>query len=173
MLALSYLVVIRPCCGARTKAVATSNTGPLAGGMMVLPVHGLSGGGKQKKGGKKRRKGAQGAPPGDVQVNLIVDPTAFGVGQGLDDESDDETADTFGEGSMPGGYGSGHRSRKRRRATRRSLFRGLEMEGQWKLARSSLRRLFFFDLAAFIIWGAEFVFILHGKRCPSGTFNGW
>jgi hypothetical protein len=47
------------------------------------------------------------------------------------------------------------------------------MEGQWKIARSSLRKLFLFDLAAFIAWGAEFILILNGKRCRSGAFDGW
>ena len=171
-LALVYLIVIRPCCGGRTRPVGP-NGGPLASGMMVLPVHSLPGGGKKKKGDHKRRKGAGGGPAGDVQVNLIVDPNAFGRGSRLDEESDDGTAGSFGEGSMPGGYGSEHRSRQRRRAPRRSVFQGLAMEEQWKTARSSLRKLFLFDLACLVLWGAEFVFILKGKRCPSGAFDGW
>jgi hypothetical protein len=143
--------------------------------MMVLPVQSLPGGKawKGKKSGMKGRKGQRGLA-GDVQVNLIVDPNALGMGSRRDEESDEEGADDeFGEGSIPGGYVSHRRTRSRRRPRRRSVFVGLAMEEQWKMARAFLKKIFVFDMVCALVWGAEFVFILIGKRCPSGAFDGW
>jgi hypothetical protein len=142
---------------------------------MVLPVQSLPGGGNggknKKQGGKKRTKGGA-ASGGDVQVNLIVDPTAFG---GRDDRSEggEEGEDEYGDGSVPGGYDSQRRSGPRPRQRRRSVFAGLAMEEQWREARSTLKKTFVFDLVFTILWGGQFVFILIGKRCPSGGFEGW
>ena len=47
------------------------------------------------------------------------------------------------------------------------------MEHQWKLARKHLKQIMFFDIAMFFLWGAEFIVILMGKRCPVGAFDGW
>ena len=75
-LAAFYLFALRPCCCGRRKASASgglTGDGLLPGGLTVLPV-----GGQQQRGkkGKKGKKGQQQAQ--DVQVNLIVDPPAFG-----------------------------------------------------------------------------------------------
>jgi len=134
---------------------------------MVMPVQGLPGGNGKKKGGKKGRKGGEGH--GDVQVNLIVDPSMFGQREEGDSEEEDDEEE-FG-GSIPGGFES--RRRARRRRARRSVFAGLAMEEQWRIARSWLKKIAAFDVAGVLIWGAEFVLILMGKRCPSGQFNGW
>lgn len=109
---------------------------------------------------------------GDVQVNLIVDPHAFGGGQREEEESDEE-ADW--DRSIPGGYGDGPGSsrRPRRRPKRRGVFAGLAMEEDWKRARSWAKKIAFVDVAGIIVWGGVFVFILIGKRCPSGGFEGW
>lgn len=133
---------------------------------MVLPVQGLPGGkkGPKKKGGKKGKRGQHGGGAGDVQVNLIVDPTAFERREEEDSEEDGE----WGE-SIPGGYGTG----KRRRPRRRSVFAGLAMEEDWKRARGWAKKLAIIDVVGLVLWGAAFVFILIGKRCPSGGFEGW
>lgn len=140
--------------------------------MMVLPVPGLSGPkGPKGKGGKKGKKGKGGNMGEGVQVNLIVDPRAFGRPE-EDDEDTDEDEDVNGE-SIPGAFDPGSSRRKRRRAKRRSVFAGLAMEEAWKDARAWAKKLTVFDSISFVLWGAEFVYILIGKRCPSGTFGGW
>jgi len=153
-------------------------------GMMVLPVT-APGGKKPWKGGKKG-KGKYGAAggsvgPGDVQVNLIVDPKAFQP-PGTDDldDDDDEDDDSVDEGSgmMPGGYGYEERERARRKKKRRNRRRkgvveGLKMEEEWKVARSWAKKMTAIDVGEMILWGAAFVFIMIGERCPSGGYQGW
>lgn len=119
---------------------------------MVLPVQGLPGS-KAKK-GKKGKKGKKEKGGEGVQVNLIVDPTMFGGRRGNGNEESDE------EGEAMGGR-------------RRGLFEGLAMEEGWKFARKRVKTRFFFDMVLFFLWGAEFIAILLGKRCPVGQFDGW
>lgn len=138
--------------------------------MMVLPVQGMPGG-KPKKKGKKGEKGGDG-----VQVNLIVDPGM--LNGNMDDEDDDGDADSElseSEYTVPGSYsGRSHRTRRKRKAAkRRSIFAGLALEAQWKHARKMLKWGMMVDVLMFFAWGAEFVYILIGKRCPSGSFEGW
>ncbi|KAJ6502401.1 hypothetical protein C8R45DRAFT_1209962 [Mycena sanguinolenta] len=170
LLLLLYMFVFRPCCGRRPKRRSGGGgANPMANGMMVLPVSGLPGGKKNKKakGGKKGKKGQDGMP-GDVQVNLIVDPNAFGRPPDDDDTDTDEDED----GSVPGAFDPAAARRKRKRAKRRSVFAGLAMEEDWKRARSWVKKVTAVDVLGIILWGATFVFTL-GKRCPSGTFQGW
>lgn len=133
--------------------------------MMVLPVQGPPGG-KSKK-NKKDPKGGDG-----VQVNLIVDPGMFNHDLDEDDE-DEETSES--EQTIPGTYSErSRRSRRRRRAAkRRSIFAGLAVEAQWKHARAMLKWGMAADVLMVFAWAAEFGYILIGKRCPSGGFNGW
>lgn len=145
----------------------------MANGMMVLPVQGMTGGkkGKKARGGKKGKKGNN-SGMGDVQVNLIVDPGMFGGRQ--EEESTDEGEDEGDwDGSMPGGYGNNSRRKRRRPPQRRSVFAGLAMEEEWKRARTWAKKMAAVDVLGLIVWGAVFVFILIGKRCPSGAFEGW
>jgi len=119
---------------------------------------------KGKKGGKKGQ-GKKGQQPGqDVQVNLIVDPTAFQPPGASDGESDDEYGTQ--DGSAVGG-------RKRRARRRRGLFEGLAMEEDWKRARSWAKKLAFIDVFGALIWGVVFVYLMIGQRCPAGEFGGW
>lgn len=133
---------------------------------MVLPVQGLPGG-KSKK-DKKNAKGGDG-----VQVNLIVDPGMFN--RDLDEDDDDDEEMSESEQTIPGTYSErSRRSRRRRRAAkRRGIFAGLAMEAQWKHARTMLKWGMAADVLMLFAWGAEFGYILIGKRCPSGSFNGW
>lgn len=135
--------------------------------MMVLPVQGLPGG--KKKGGKKKG----GPPGGDVQVNLIVDPTMFGQSR-QDEDEDDEGGSDHG-GSIPGTYTTSSSGKRRRKGgpKRRSVFDGLALEAQWKEARKWLRWAMAADLLSLVLWGGEFILIMLGKRCPPGEFNGW
>ncbi|KAG6916648.1 hypothetical protein DXG01_005934 [Tephrocybe rancida] len=162
-LLLLYLFVLRPCCcsGKRSKGKDT----PFSNGMMVLPVQGPLDGKK----GKKKKTGKKGDAPngGDVQVNLIVDPEAFGR---REDGSEDDEDDENWSGSVPGHYNP---RRKRARRPRRSVFAGLAMEEDWKRARGWAKKLTSVDVVLLVIWGIAFVLIMIGKRCPSGGFNGW
>jgi len=162
-LALLYLFCVHPLCygGKRSKP---GGMGMMAGGMMALPVQVLPGG-KDGKKGKQGKKGGGGQ--GDVQVNLIVDPAAFG-GRKESGDSEEEDED---DGSVPGDFDP--RRRARRRRPRMSVFEGLAMEEQWRSARGWLKKIMAFDVAGVVIWGAEFLLILIGKRCPSGQFDGW
>ncbi|KAF5315833.1 hypothetical protein D9611_005046 [Ephemerocybe angulata] len=187
---LLYLFVVRPCTLRRRFSSAASFTHPAAQGMMVLPVAGAWGG-KQKggkkgakkgpmmfpgPGGKKNKKGKKGGgmPMGDVQVNLIVDPNAFGMPGDNDlSSSSEEEDEMFDDGGMPGAFfakGDGadtpkdkeRARRKRKRQKRRSLVASLKLEEDWKFARGWMRKL---------------AFINAGKRCPTGGkekgYGGW
>jgi len=160
VLLLLYLFLFRPCCFSGRRRPTSHN--PLSNGMMVLPIQSIPGkdGGKKKevKSGKGNNNGAN-----DVQVNLIVNPEAF---KGKDDDSDE--LDEDGEWSD-----STQTPRKKRRPRRRGIFAGLAMEEDWKRARKWLKISTAIDSFGMVIWGTVFVYILFGKRCPSGGFNGW
>ena len=131
--------------------------------MMVLPVQAMPGGKHGgKKGNKKERKGATSREHGNVHVNLIIDPHMFGK------EEDNENED----GGLPGTH-NGAPGRKKQMAQRRSVFAGLALEEDWKRARSYAKKLSALDAVGLTVWGAAFVFILIGQRCPSGGFEGW
>ncbi|KAF9558013.1 hypothetical protein CPC08DRAFT_709944, partial [Agrocybe pediades] len=181
LLLLLYMFVVRPCCCVRSKQRSTSPKSPFGpAGMMVLPVGNNTGKkAKKPKGGKKGR-GKYGAPPGqDVQVNLIVDPTAF-LPQEPESESDSED-ESLSETLMPGSFEhlkqqqakEKKKKARNRNRRRRGVLEGLAMEEEWKVARAWLKKLTMLDVAGVVLWGATFVFILTGKRCPSGGFNGW
>ncbi|KIP12273.1 hypothetical protein PHLGIDRAFT_32902 [Phlebiopsis gigantea 11061_1 CR5-6] len=161
----TWLFLIQPTCCARRphKASGPFTEGP--GGMMVLPVPGMPGGKKAKTGKKGKNAGE------NVQVNLIVDPGLFG-GRREDEHSEDD-GDTESDYTIPGSFGSRSRGRHRRRGRRRGVFAGLALEAEWKEARKRLKWNTAADAVMFLVWGALFVYILLGKRCPSGSFDGW
>ncbi|KAI0082834.1 hypothetical protein K474DRAFT_1584923 [Panus rudis PR-1116 ss-1] len=170
----TYFFLIYPsCCGPRKATALSSPYGSGPGGMMILPVQGPPGGKKGKK-NKKGKKG--GGPGGDVQVNLIVDPTMFNGGASPEDSSDDEFSPSE-FGGMPGSFTTSsnrhHRHRHHRKNRRRGIFEGLAMEARWKRARKLLKWGMVADMACMALWGGEFVLILMGKRCPIGSFEGW
>ncbi|KAJ7219423.1 hypothetical protein GGX14DRAFT_592100 [Mycena pura] len=173
VLLLLYLFVFRPCCCAGRRRKAGPDRNPLANGMMVLPVSG-PGNKKNKANGKNGKNGKKGKNEGagDVQVNLIVDPHAFG-GSRDDDDDDDSDENDDEAGSVPGSFDPAAARRKRRRAKRRSVFAGLAMEEDWKRERSWLKKITAVDVVGIILWGGIFIFIIIGKRCPSGSFDGW
>lgn len=168
----TYIFLIYPACCAqrRRKAIETPFTqGP--NGMMVLPVGGMQPSGRKAKGKKGKEGGGEG-----VQVNLIVDPSMFRGNMNDGDEEEEEEEYAESGYSMPGSHASSgqHRGRRRgHRARRRSVFAGLALEAQWKQARKMVKWGTFIDVVLFFLWGAEFVFVLIGKRCPAGSFNGW
>ncbi|TFK54758.1 hypothetical protein OE88DRAFT_1732064 [Heliocybe sulcata] len=172
-LALLFLFVFYPCCCAgrgKDKGSAQQPFGPT--GAMVLPVQHLPGGKKAKgaKGGQKGgKKGQQGM--GDVQVNLIVDPSMLMPGGMGRDAEEEDHSDEDVEGSM---YGSqAGKGRPSRRPKRRGVFEGLALEERWKAARKWARKVMLFDIGMLVLWGAEFGFVMWGKRCPSGAYDGW
>lgn len=155
-LCMLFLYVFRPCCCGRPKRQKLAGDNTLLNGMAVLPVHGLQGGKD-----KKKRKGKKGG--NDVHVNLIVDPNAFGIDD-EDRETDDESSSDMDRSP---------RRRKRRNRARRSVFAGLAMEKEWQGARTWLKKMTAVDILGTVIWGAVFILILLGKRCPSGGYGGW
>lgn len=161
----TWLFIIQPtCCTSRSRKAS----GPFAegpGGMMVLPVPGMPGGKK----GKKGKKG-KGGPGENVQVNLIVDPGMFGGHR--EDEYSEEEGEDESEYTIPGSFGGRSRDR-RKRGKRRGVFAGLALEAEWKEARKRLKWHATVDAVMLLVWGALFVYILLGKRCPSGGFAGW
>lgn len=180
LLLLLYMFLFRPCCCARSKPQSSKN--PLGGaanmGMMVLPVGGAGKKNKKPKGGNKG-KGKYGHPgaQGDVQVNLIVDPTAFQPPEASESDSEDDY-DSLDEAMMPGGlrYDDRQQARRKKRnrnRRRRGVFEGLAMEEDWRAARSWAKKVAMVDAAGIVLWGAAFVFIMTGKKCPSGGYNGW
>ncbi|KAF9014113.1 hypothetical protein BDQ17DRAFT_1230821 [Cyathus striatus] len=157
-LLLCYMFFIRPCCCRKRRHTPYN---PLGNGMMVLPVPNA---GKQgnKKNAKKDKKGKH---QGAVQVNLIVDPQAFAPPR-EEASSDDE------DGWVPGGYDPHSKTKPRRKRKRRGIFEGLAMEEEWKRARGWARKVAVVDVVGMVLWGAVFVYILIGKRCPAGGFEG-
>ena len=141
----------------------------------MLPVGNGGKKDKKSKGKGKKGRGKYGPPGQDVQVNLIVDPTAF-LPPESDSESDSED-DGITEAMMPGTFDhqkqQARRKKKNRNRRRRGVFEGLAMEEDWKAARAWLKKLAILDVMGVVLWGATFVFIMIGKRCPSGGFNGW
>jgi hypothetical protein len=124
---------------------------------MVLPVQSLPG---PKKDGKKGKKGKNSGSMGEgVLVNLIVDPATFSQRQ----ERDDNESEIISQSDI----------RTKRTPRRVGIFEGLRQEEQWRTARSELKRFFAFDVLLAILWAIVFVFILLGKRCPIGKFDGW
>ena len=154
---LLYRFLFRPCCcGGRRKKRTLTEFGP--GGLAVLPVQGLPGEKAKKKRGKKGKQ-----ERGDVQVNLVVDPTMFGSLRPDDEESSnlDELSTSFSQTGTSG------------RPKRRSIFEGLAIEEEWKAARKELKQMLFLDIICFFLWSVEFIWILIRERCPPGSFNGW
>jgi len=155
---LLYRFLFRPCCCGRRRKKRTP-TGFNPSGLAVLPVQGLPGEKAKKK--KKGKKGKQ--EQGDVQVNLIVDPTIFGSLRPDDEENAnlDELSSSFSQSGASG------------RPKRRSIFEGLAIEEEWRAARKELKQMLFLDTVCFFLWFAEFIWILMRERCPPGSFNGW
>ncbi|GJJ12629.1 hypothetical protein Clacol_006872 [Clathrus columnatus] len=149
-----YLFVIRPCCGKRNKA---NPLDPAGNGMFVLPVQGFPG---QQKKTKKKGKGSQ---SGDVHINLIIDPRMLQQGEREELGAEDDITSSHASTSRT------QQSRNRRR----NVFEGLALENQWKQARSSLKFLFTLDIICLVVWCAAFVYVLFGKKCPPGQFDGW
>lgn len=158
-LCMLYLSFFRPCCCGRRRR---GKLNPLLTGMAILPVQTLPGG-KDKT--KTKRKGTKGG--NDVHVNLIVDPNAFGFND-KDGEADDADDDEPWDSDMVRSPRQKQRNRKRR-----SVFAGLAMEREWKRARSWAKKMTVVDVFGMVLWGAAFVLILLGKRCPSGGYGGW
>lgn len=176
-LLLTYLFLIRPCCtGKRPQGDSNGLMSGLPGGMMVLPV-GVPGTGKKGKKPKKGKKGNGGAGGGDVQVNLIMDPGIFGRDPDHDERHSDpdDEADDYDNYTIPGSYShpSSHSKTRRKAKPRRSIFAGLAQENAWREARKWLKRMAWVDVGGMVVWGALFVLVLVGKRCPPGEFEGW
>ncbi|KAG9013009.1 hypothetical protein FRB94_004402 [Tulasnella sp. JGI-2019a] len=173
-----YFFGLRPCIRRRKHNKVDGFTGHMgASGMMVLPV--MQGTGPKGTGGRKgnKNKKGQGRGPEDgVQVNLIVDPSIFG-GDGSRRERrsrhrrDEEEGGSDTSGSSDSGAVSA--SKRHHRPKRRNVFEAMALENDWKAARRTLKWQFAVDIVFLILWGAVFFYVMYGKRCPPGGFEGW
>ncbi|KAL1721071.1 hypothetical protein EV715DRAFT_249407 [Schizophyllum commune] len=174
---------IHPCMRRRkfAKARGASVGGLATTGMMVLPV--MQQGGKKKNKGMKGKKGRGPPPPGDVQVNLIVDPAMFGRGRDEEDESEEEEPRRERRGGEPPGGWDGDSSSagfwkdeewgaappsKKKRKPRRSVMVSLAAEKHWERARSYTHKLIWVDGAMLVIYFAVFIFSAIGGSCTAG-----
>ncbi|KZV90097.1 hypothetical protein EXIGLDRAFT_838040 [Exidia glandulosa HHB12029] len=163
-LLLTYVLVFRNCC-TRTKGPGAEGGMGMAGmpgGLMVLPV--TQGNGKKPK--KKKHKKGMPQGPGDVQVNLIVDPAAFGYQQPQRSRRRGDYSELSGDGDDD--YDD------RPAPPRKSVFHGMALEQSWLRARTFTKRLIAFDIVMILLWGGAFVLATFvGKNCPPGKYAGW
>lgn len=161
-LAALFMFALRPCCCGRRKTSASPGlTGNGLSGLTVLPV----GGAQQGKKGKKGKKGQQGE---GVQVNLIVDPSAFmpgGFGRVEEGWREDDGSTDLTSASRGRKSGAGPR--------RRTVFEGLALEQTWMAARKELKWTAAFDSVGLVLWGVVFVWTLLSGTCPPGGFEGY
>lgn len=161
-LGLLYILVFRRCC-VRNKGPSNAQAGGLGmpgmpGGVMVLPVH--QGGKKPKK--KKHKKGMP--MQGDVQVNLIVDPSTFM-------QQPQRSRRRGGYSELSGDMDSDD---DRPAPPRRSVFHGMALEQAWLRARTYTKRLVAFDIIASLAWIGAFIYASFvGDNCPPGKYQGW
>ena len=103
-------------------------------------------------------------------VNLIVDPALLGKGV---DDSDTDTGDDDDDEALP----SEERRRKKRKSKKRrqlGMLANMKRQARWRVARSSLRWDCGWDVVLCLLWGAAAVMaLIVGKKCPSGTAEGW
>lgn len=161
-----WLFALKPCCrSGREPGGAGAMGAGAAGNGMVIPV--MAGGGAGAKGrGMFGKKGKKTVHHGTT-VNLIVDPSMLGKRvDDTDSETDeDETLDEE------------QRRRKRRRAKKRQkmgMLDNIRNQARWQAARKSLKWDCAWDVVLCLLWGAAAVMALGvGKKCPSGTAEGW
>lgn len=168
-----WLFAFKPCCkSGRDPAGAAAMAGAGgAGNGMVIPI--LGGGGPGGKGGpgmfgKKNKKGMM---QQGTTVNLIVDPALLGK-RGGDSDTDTDDGDGDDE-TLP----DEERRRRRRKAKRRQklgMLSNLRLQARWRVARTSLKWDCAWDVVLCLLWGAAAVLALGvGKKCPSGSAEGW
>ncbi|KDN50841.1 hypothetical protein K437DRAFT_221804 [Tilletiaria anomala UBC 951] len=171
-LVMLYLFVFRPCCCDPQKRMSKAGPGSMMlGGGMVIPVLGGGPHGKKSKNpfaGKKNKKMGAG-----TTVNLIVDPAMMGGrGGGADDDSDDDScSDEENESSADAARKA---RRRRRRRNKRNKVLNMRLQARWVVERKFLKVLLAWDIILMLLWiAADVMTIFVGKKCPSGSSNGW
>ncbi|KAJ1034318.1 hypothetical protein NDA18_001180 [Ustilago nuda] len=157
-----WLFAFKPCC--RSNREPTADVPGAAGNGMVIPVMSGGGGpgGKPSKGmfGKKKAMGTQG-----TTVNLIVDPALLGGGKRSSDSDSDESLR---------GDDRRRRRRKKKRAAKLGMLGNMKLQARWRVARTSLKWHSAWDCVLCLMWGAaSLMALVVGKKCPSGTAEGW
>ncbi|KAG8861990.1 hypothetical protein FRB96_002433 [Tulasnella sp. 330] len=173
-----YFFGIRPCVRRRKHGKGDGYTGYMgAPGMMILPVmQGIGAKGKSGSKGGTKKKGKRG-PEDGVQVNLIVDPSMFGGdGSGRERRSrrrrDEEEGDSdISSSSESNGFSQSKRHHQKPK--RQSVFEAIALENDWKAARRTLKWQFTVDILFMLLWSCVFFYVMFGKRCPPGGFEGW
>ncbi|SPC60959.1 uncharacterized protein UHOD_01681 [Ustilago sp. UG-2017b] len=163
-----WLFAFKPCC--RSNREAAAGVPGAAGNGMIIPVMSGGGGpgGKPPKGmfGKKKAIGTQG-----TTVNLIVDPALLGGGKRSSDS--DLSSDSDSDESLRGDDRR-RRRRKKKRAAKLGMLGNMKLQARWRVARTSLKWHCAWDCVLCLMWGAASLMALGvGKKCPSGTAEGW
>ncbi|KAJ1601057.1 hypothetical protein NDA14_006562 [Ustilago hordei] len=163
-----WLFAFKPCC--RSNREPAAGVPGAAGNGMVIPVMSGGGGpgGKPSKGmfGKKKAMGTQG-----TTVNLIVDPALLGGGKRSSDP--DLSSDSDSDESLRGDDRR-RRRRKKKRAAKLGMLGNMKLQARWRVARTSLKWHSAWDCVLCLMWGAASLMALGvGKKCPSGTAEGW
>ncbi|KAH7317986.1 hypothetical protein B0J17DRAFT_622034 [Rhizoctonia solani] len=137
IIAFVYVYVIRGLFG-----VGVNKDDPYAHAM-VLPI-------SRHRPGQSKKSKNQGQS--NVQVNLIVDPSAFAPKQ----ESNLTPGVPWSEQQTSGGVFTSYEREKARLAARKGLW--------WALG---------LDVVGALAWGTAFVLAMVGPRCPVGGYSGW
>ncbi|TKY85079.1 hypothetical protein EX895_006159 [Sporisorium graminicola] len=161
-----WLFALKPCCrSSRVPAGAAGMGGTGAGNGMVLPIMAAGGGGAGSKSGLFGKKNK--VQPGPF-VNLIVDPSLLGKRA---DDSDSETDADDSDDDEAARRRKKRRGKKKRKA---GMLATMKLQARWRVARTSLKWDCGWDVVLCLLWGAAAVMSLGvGKKCPSGTAEGW
>ncbi|SNX82496.1 uncharacterized protein MEPE_01202 [Melanopsichium pennsylvanicum] len=161
-----WLFGFKPCC---KSCRDTAGPGAMVGGAgngIVIPIMTDAGAdAKPVMFGKKNKKAMmhQG-----TTVNLIVDPSLLGK-RGTDD-SDSDTDDNE---TLPGAERRWEKRRGKKKA-KLGMLGNMRLQAHWRVARTSLKWNCAWDVILCLLWGTAAVLTLGvGKKCPSGSSEGW
>ncbi|SJX61189.1 uncharacterized protein SRS1_12411 [Sporisorium reilianum f. sp. reilianum] len=161
-----WLFALKPCCRSGREPAGTAGmAGAGAGNGMVVPIMAAAGGGGA--GSKPGLFGKKNNMQPGACVNLIVDPSLIGK------RADDSDSETDSEDDSD----KAERRRKKRKHKKRrklGMLATMKLQARWRVARTSLKWDCGWDVVLCLLWGTAAVMALGvGKKCPSGTAEGW
>ncbi|KAJ1032615.1 hypothetical protein NDA16_000638 [Ustilago loliicola] len=166
-----WLFALKPCCRSNREPSGGA-PGGAANGMAIPIMSGGGGAGPGGKGPKGMFGKKKGMPMQGTTVNLIVDPSLLG-GAGKRSSNSDSESDTDTDETLPGEQRR-RRRRKKKRQAKLGLLGNMKLQARWRVARTSLKWDCAWDVVLCLMWAAAAVMALGvGKKCPSGTAEGW
>lgn len=162
-----WLFAFKPCCRSNREP-ASAGPGGASSGMVIPIMAGGGAGGKPPKGmfGKKKNIPTQG-----TTVNLIVDPSLLSGGKRSSNSYSSSDTDTDSDSTLPG---EDRRRRRKKKRSKLGMLGNMKLEARWRVARTSLKWDCAWDIVLCLMWGAAAVMALGvGKKCPSGSAEGW